>query len=124
MKISTYLTFLLTSLIFMSCQPKSSKQVPKPEATSTSNKVSSPPKAKEANRYEFVESEILSHPEDEIGFNHLYMGSLDGFDYVSVRSNKYRIPSDQLELERGFPLTQDATKWVHMRIHFSHLKYQ
>jgi hypothetical protein len=124
MKIPPYLTLLLTSLIFMSCQPKSSEQVPTPEATSASKKIPSPSKAKEVNRYEFVESEILSHPEDEIGFNHLYMGSLDGFDYVSVRSNKYRIPSDQLELERSFPLTQDAAKWIHMRIHFSRVKYQ
>jgi hypothetical protein len=124
MKISPYLTLLLTSLIFMSCQPKSPEQVPTPEATPTSKKVPSPPKAKEVNRYEFVESEILRHPEDETGFNHLYMGSLDGFDYVSVRSNKYRIPSEQLELERSFPLTQDVAEWIHMRIHFSHVKYQ
>jgi len=86
-----------------------------------SKKASSPLKVKEVNRYEFVESEILSHPEDEKEFNHLYMGSLDGFDYVSVRSNQYRIPSDQLELEKTFPLTQDG-KWVRMRIHFSHVK--
>jgi hypothetical protein len=124
MKIQPCFTLLLTSLIFMSCQHKSSEQVPTPEVTSTSKIIPSPPKAKEVNRYEFVESEVLSHPDDETGFNHLYMGSLDGFDYVSIRSNNYRIPSNQLKLEHSFPLTQDAAKWLHIRIHFSHIKYQ
>jgi len=112
-------------MIFLSCQPKNSKPEDRVEVEKAiPDKASSPVTAKEANRYEFVESEILPHPEDENEFNHLYMGSLDGYDYISVRSNKYKIPSEQLELENNFPLTEDSTKWVHMRIHFSQVKYK
>lgn len=130
MKNPQYLTIAITSLLVFSCQTKN----PKPESaveaekvismTAIPDKVSSPVDAKEANRYEFVESEILPHPEDENEFNHLYMGSLDGYDYISVRSNKYKIPSEQLELDSNFPLTEDSTKWVHMRIHFSQVVYK
>jgi hypothetical protein len=125
MKILQYLAILLTGLIVISCQSKNAPAADTKDGDkAVTEKVTSPLKAREANRYEFVESEILSHPEDEKGFNHLYMGSLDGFDYISVRSNKYRIPIEQLELDHNFPLTQDAAKWVPMRIHFSHVKYK
>ena len=125
MKTPQYLTIAITSMIFLSCQPKNSKPEDRVEVEKAiPDKASSPVTAKEANRYEFVESEILPHPEDENEFNHLYMGSLDGYDYISVRSNKYKIPSEQLELENNFPLTEDSTKWVHMRIHFSQVKYK
>jgi hypothetical protein len=80
--------------------------------------------AREVNRFEFVELELVKHPEDEKQLNHKYMGSLDGFDYVAVRTNRYRIPSDQLKLKQSFPLTEDSSKWIPVRIHFSHVKYQ
>lgn len=125
MKTSQYLTIVITSLIVLSCQSKNPKAESAVEVEKPSpEKVSSPVTAKEVNRYEFVESEILPHPEDESEFNHRYMGSLDGYDYIAVRSNTYKIPSEELELENHFPLTEDSTKWVYMRIHFSQVKYK
>lgn len=125
MKAPRSLSILCTVVVASSCESHHPHPQGAVEAkTANSGEVIGLPEAKEVNRYGFVESEILTHPEDEKEFNHLYMGSLDGFDYISVRSNKYRIPSDQLDLEHHFPLSEDPTKWVHMRIHFSQVKYK
>ena len=97
--------------------PPSAKSVPgKTKAVS--------PAAREVNRYEFIEAELVKHPEDEKQFNHQYMGTAGGFDYISVRKNRYKIPSDQLKLKAPFALTEDSSKWVPLRIHFSQVKYQ
>lgn len=84
---------------------------------------SSRPEPREANRYEFVESELVQHPEDEIKLNHYYMGSRDGYDYISVRGRRYKIPGDQLKLNKAFPLTENSAKWIPLRIHFSRVDY-
>ena len=75
---------------------------------------------REVNRYEFVEMEVVGNLEDESEFNHYYMGSLDGYQYLAVRKNRYKIPIDQLKLDCTFPLTQEKENWIPMRIHFSH----
>ena len=83
-----------------------------------------PTTAREVDRYEFVESELVKHPEDEKKLNHNYMGSLNGFDYISVRNRGYKIPSYQLNLKHSFALTKDTSKWIPLLIHFSHIKYE
>ena len=83
-----------------------------------------PTTAREVDRYEFVESELVKYPEDEKKLNHNYMGSLDGFDYISVRNRGYKIPSDQLNLKHSFPLTKNTSEWIPLRIHFSQVKYE
>ncbi|SHI55379.1 hypothetical protein SAMN02745181_0374 [Rubritalea squalenifaciens DSM 18772] len=80
--------------------------------------------AEEVNRFAFVEKELVANPGDESGYKHLYMGSRDDYDYFSVREKFYKIPSEQLSLKKTFTLTQDKTKWLPMRVHFSHVKYQ
>lgn len=83
-----------------------------------------PTTAREVDRYEFVESELVQHPEDEKNLNHYYMGSFGGFDYLSVRNKGYKIPSDQLNLKKTFPLTKITSDWVPLCIHFSQVKYE
>lgn len=93
------------------------------EPKNTSSNKANPSSVKEVNRYEFVESELVPHPEDETQFNHDYMGSLDGYDFIAVRGRTYKIPSDQLNLKNSFPLTKDDKKWTPLRIHFSLVEY-
>ena len=76
---------------------------------------------REVNRFQFVEAELVAHPEDETSFNHYYMGSLDEHHYLSVRNGRYKIPISQLELDHSFPLTENKQDWVPMRVHFSHV---
>lgn len=99
---------ILLCLCAGGCQSKN--HVEGPQTTSSSE--AAPPAAKEVNRYEFVETELLPNPDDETEFNHYYMGSLEGYDYITVRGRTYKIPSEQLGLTKSFPLTKDDTKWL------------
>ncbi|MGJ8655813.1 MAG: hypothetical protein ACSHX6_05120 [Akkermansiaceae bacterium] len=80
------------------------------------------PEALEVNRFEFVERELVANMKDEVEFSHYYMGTHDGFDFISVRENRYKIPSEQLKLKQTFPVTGHSANWVPMRIHFSHVE--
>jgi hypothetical protein len=110
---------VLLCVIAGGCQSGNLPDDPK----STSSSKANPSTAREVNRYEFVESELVPHPEDETEFNHYYMGSRDGYDFITVRSHTYKIPTDQLNLKNSFPLTKDDKKWTPLRIHFSHVEY-
>jgi hypothetical protein len=124
MKPPSYTMALLLCIISTGCN---SEKLPATKAMTTESNPAPavvPTTAQEVDRYEFVESELVKHPEDEKKLNHNYMGSLNGFDYISVRNRGYKIPSDQLNLKHSFALTKDTSKWIPLRIHFSHIKYE
>lgn len=135
---TTFLIVLIPHLIatcsfgtlFVSCESGTSERKSQPsnirETPVVDEEAASPklPSAKEVNRFEFVESELLPHPEDEKEFNHLYMGSSDGYDYITVRGKIYKIASDEIGIDRSFPFTNDSRKWLQTRIHFSQIKYK
>ena len=124
MKLSNFNIALILCIISFGCKsekPSTTKAV-RTEIEPTALLV--PTTAREVDRYEFVESELVQHPEDEKNLNHYYMGSFGGFDYLSVRNKGYKIPSDQLNLKKTFPLTKITSDWVPLCIHFSQVKYE
>ena len=124
MKLTSFSMALFLCIISFGCnseKPSATKAV-RTEIEPTALLV--PTTAREVDRYEFVESELVQHPEDEKNLNHYYMGSFGGFDYLSVRNKGYKIPSDQLNLKKTFPLTKITSDWVPLCIHFSQVKYE
>lgn len=119
MKITHLILAFFLCILSAGCErgrpPAAKEQATKSEANLS--------ETRSVNRYEFVEKKLVLHPEDEVELNHKYLGSHDGYDYISVRNHRYKIPSDQLNLNQSFPLTEDVTKWVPLRIHFSHIEY-
>jgi len=118
-----YIVVLLAFIISTGCETKNASETKAPPAEARSAPPLAQPTVREVDRYEFVEKELVQHPEDEGSLNHNYIGSRDGFDYISVRNNRYKIPSDQLDLKHSFSLTEDTTKWIPLRIHFSQVHY-
>jgi len=118
-----YAAVLIASIAATGCKARNVSDTRRPPAEIRSTPQLARPTVRELNRYEFVEKELVQHPEDDGSLNHNYIGSLHGYDYISVRNHRYKIPSDQLDLKHSFPLTEDTTKWIPLRIHFSQIHY-